>query len=67
MATYTQECYESQMEVFRAESAKFRKAQQDYRARLIDDAQFLQARAHFDAADQMADWALKQYLKDNPL
>lgn len=53
----TSPAYRRALDAFRSESAVFRKAQEDYRARRIGDAEFLAARKRFDNAQSAMDEA----------
>ena len=57
--------YERAIKAFRAESRKFRQAQQDYRARKIHDREFLLAKSEFEAAAAIADHAEREFIKAN--
>lgn len=57
-----QQLYEEAMAAFRIESAAFRSAQADYRSRKIGDADFLAARARFNAANEASDLAESELL-----
>lgn len=60
----TEKEYQCAMDSFRTESAKFRKAQEAYRARKIDDAEFNARRIEFNAAQQVADYAESKVKRD---
>lgn len=51
----TEQSYLIALEAWRIESARWRKAQEDYRARRIGDVQFLAAKAEFNAASAVLD------------
>ena len=51
------EQYNRALDGFRAASREFRLAQEQYRAKKIGDSQFLAARAEFNAASSLMDYA----------
>lgn len=60
-----QQLYLEAMDTFRFESSVFRAAQAHYRSRKIGDADFLAARARFDAANKASDLAEAELLRDD--
>jgi len=55
--------YDKEMGKFRKASQKFRLVQESYRARKIDDAQFLKGKAAFDKASKAVDAAERALMK----
>ncbi len=54
--------YDAALEVFRAASRKFTAVTLDYRARKVNDAVYLAARAEFKKADEISDAAERAYI-----
>ncbi len=58
-----QDAYDTALETWRAAARDFRKAQDDYRKRRIDDAAYLAAAAIFQEADRVHDVAENVYVQ----